>query len=212
MKAPTCIRDLALWGLMALVPASTWAINKCVTDGQTVYQDAACPQTLLTVTDDLSGHTRIAEFHRRLDKMQVRGVGLLQREPPNPRVSPVLGARDSDIATAGVLSGRPSRAQRDAENARMTAETVRHNEQSRQALIELLDAASRSCDGELVQLPVVGMTDEYFRSCTLHARFRGVQQVVALELDGVALRLYVFPPGRAQRVYSVAGKITAVKP
>ena len=56
------------------------------------------------------------------------------------------------------------------------------------------------------------MSDKAFRECTIKARFGGVQQVVALEHEGVALRLYVFPEGPARRVYSIGGVVTAIRP
>jgi hypothetical protein len=80
------------------------------------------------------------------------------------------------------------------------------------ALTQQLDAVQASYGGKLLDLPVVGMRDETFRNCTLHARFGGATQIVAVEEDGVALRLHIFPRGKAERVYSVDGLVTAVRP
>jgi type IV secretory pathway VirB10-like protein len=193
--------------LAALACPSAGAVNKCLVDGQVTYQDAACLEARETVAQGIERKQRIGDFHRRLDKMQARGVGLVQRAPPPP--SP---PRPEDKAPSVLGHGRESPAQRAAIMARLTAQTLEKNERSRQALVEQLNAVNEFCDGKLVDLPVVGMRDETFRNCTLHARFGGATQIVAVEEDGVPLRLYVFPRGRAERVYSVDGVVTAVKP
>ena len=54
-------------------------------------------------------------------------------------------------------------------------------------------------------------------SCTVHStknppnRFGGVRQVVAVERDGLALRLYLFDSA-PRRVHSVDGLVTAIRP
>jgi hypothetical protein len=198
--------------LVALACAPAWAVNRCEAGGKVVFQDAPCPQARETVAQGLKQRERIEAYHRRLDQMQARGVGLLQRAPPPPPPPP----RVDDAETASVRIRRESRAERtarwDAEMARLTAQTIVKNEASRQALIEELDATQQGCGSALPDLPVVGMSDAFFRNCTLHARFGGATQIVAVEEDGVPLRLYVFPRGRAERVYSVDGVVTAVKP
>jgi hypothetical protein len=54
------------------------------------------------------------------------------------------------------------------------------------------------------------MSDAEFRNCTIHARFGGATQVVAVERDGIPLRLYLFA-SEPRRVYSVDGVVTAVR-
>jgi hypothetical protein len=195
--------------LAALACGPAWAINRCVVDGHVTYQDAPCLQARETVAQGIERKERIDDFHRRLDKMQARGVGLVQRAPPPPPSPP---RRFEDQPPPSLDRGRETPEQSAAIGARLTAETMQKNERSRKALVEHLDAVNAACDGKLVAQPVVGMRDETFRNCTLHARFGGVTQIVAFEEDGMQLRLYVFPRGRAERVYSVDGVVTAVKP
>lgn len=200
------------WVALALLGCSpAWAVNKCEVEGRVVYQDAPCAQTLDTVAQGLARQQRVEAFHRRLDQMQLRGVGLVQRAPPTPPAAPPASA-DGDSAPLRRLSRADLEARRAAVDARLVAQTLENNERSRQALTQQLDAVQASCGGKLLDLPVVGMRDEIFRNCTLHARFGGATQIVAVEEDGVALRLYVFPRGKVERVYSVDGVVTSVRP
>ena len=196
--------------LLALAAAPAWAVNKCVIDGRTVYQDSVCPGTGPTGAEDLERRERIEALHRRLDQLQARGVGLVQRAPATspPPVQPSDRPEPSPL----LARRRPTPEQREAEGARLTAKTMAANEKSRQALVQIVDGMVQSCGGKSPQQPVVGMSDETFRNCTLQARFGGVQQIVAIEHEGVPLRLYVFPRGKVERVYSVGGVVTAVKP
>lgn len=194
--------------LAALACAPAWAVNRCVVDRQVAYQNAPCLEARETVAQGIDRKERTLDFHRRLDKMQARGVGMVQRAPLPPSPPP----QAEDRVTQGIGSGRENPAQRAANNARLTELTIKKNERSRQALVQQLNAVNESCGGQLVEWPVVGMRDETFRNCTLHARFGGVMQIVAVEDEGVQLRLYVFRRGQAERVYSVDGVVTAVKP
>ncbi|MET0581730.1 MAG: hypothetical protein ABWZ08_07150 [Pseudoxanthomonas sp.] len=56
------------------------------------------------------------------------------------------------------------------------------------------------------------MSDEVFRTCTVHARLGSISQIVAIVEGKVPLLLYVFRSERASRVYSVGGVITKVMP
>lgn len=195
--------------LLALAAGPSWAVNKCVIEGRTVYQDAVCPGTGPTVAEDLERQERNEALHRRLDQLQARGVGLVQRAPAT---SPPVQTSEPDEPPPRLMRRRPTPAEREAEGARLTAKTMAANEKSLIRLNQLVDGMTQSCGGKLPERPVVGMSDETFRNCTLQARFGGVQQVVALEYEGVPLRLYIFPRGKVERVYSVGGVITAVKP
>jgi hypothetical protein len=203
MKRPLVVAVLALAGL----PAA--AVNKCVIDGRAVYQDAPCPEAGETVAQGLQRRERIEVWHGKLDRMQTRGVGLVQHDAPPPPPPP-RSADDEPPPRLG--RWRPTPAYRAAEDDRLGAQTQRQNAASLQALNARLEAAAAACGGKLHPLPWVGMRDETFRSCTLHARFGGVQQIVAFEEGGVQMRLYVFGRGEAERVYSVDGVITAIRP
>lgn len=202
MKRSLVVAALALAGL----PVA--AANKCAIDGRTVYQEAPCAEAGETVAQGLQRRERTEAWHRKLDQLQARGVGLVQREaPPLP---PPRSADDEPPLRLG--RRRPTPADRAAENARLTVQTQRQNAASLQVLSARLEADAAACGGKLHPLPWLGMRDETFRLCTVHARFGGVQQIVAFEEDGVPMRLYVFGRGEAERVYSVGGVITAIRP
>jgi hypothetical protein len=95
------------------------------------------------------------------------------------------------------------------EYARKTEEK---NRESAAKLTDFLDKTKRDCGGKLYNYPEIGMSDETFRNCTIHARVGGVTQIVVDTYESVPLRLYVFSTSRARRVYSIDGVITAIEP
>jgi hypothetical protein len=200
---------LPIWATTLVISAAA-APHKCSIDGQTVHQDVPCAMATDTVAEGLKHQQRIEDLHRKLDKLAARGVGMVQRAAPAPRPP------KPDDGAPPQLGPRRSHLQRslddEAVNARLTAKTLKANAESADRLTEMLNKAAQGCDGKLPRYPTLGTSDESFRMCTLHARSGGVTQVVALEAEGVALRLYIFPTAKAQRVYSVGGVVTAIKP
>ncbi len=195
-------------------PAPAQAVNKCVLGGKVTYQDSPCEEKRETVAQGLVKQERIAAIHRKLDSLAALGHGMVQPPPPPPQSPAATHGSDGD---SGNFVPRPK--SRDAEQSRqarvsanLQEQTERKNAESAGALTRLLDGVNEACGGRPVDFPSVGMSDEVFRNCTLHARFGGVTQVVVSEDGKVPLRLYVFPTQRASRVYSIGGVVTAIRP
>lgn len=192
----------------AQLPAHAGQLNKCTIDGKLTYQDTPCPAEREAVAQVIERKKSIHELERKLDQLQAQGKGMVQRPPPKPPEAPpepdnnyfVPQPRGSRDAIAAQIS------------ARHAARTERNNANSAAALTNILDTAKANCGGKLEQYPSVGMSDEYFRKCTIHARFGGITQLVVSEDGNVPLRLYVFPSEQAARVYSIGGVITTIKP
>lgn len=186
------------------------AIDKCLVEGRTVFQEAPCEEQRETVAQGRERQKRIEAYHAELDQLAAQGHGL-RRE--TPAVAKVPERRETE---AGDPMFKPKsrsqiRAERDAAMARHREESERRNAESAARLTKMLDEAAEQCGGDPKQAPSVGMSDARFRTCTLHARFGGVRQVVAVERDGKPLRLYLFSSA-PHRVYSVDGVVTAIKP
>lgn len=192
-------------GLACCAPA--WAINKCVVDGKTVYQDAPCEEERETVAQSMERKERNEMLHRKLDMLAAQGQGMVQRAPSQPRQRERTPVEESP---------RPrTRAEMRAEQARVDArireETERNNAEATAQLTRYMDEVTKQCGGPLVEQPRVGMTDENFRMCTVRARFGGITQVVVSEDGKVPLRLYISPTGPGRRVYTIGGVVTAVR-
>jgi hypothetical protein len=139
-------------------------------------------------------------LHHKLDRLQALGVGMLRQHVPTPLAPPEVDQRSGESATLPM--SREELTQRtQAENARSAAR-----------LSEYMNQVQAECGNRLQRLPDLGMSDENFRQCTMHARMGGVYQVVVSEDAGTPLRLYVFRSEQAHKVYSVGGVITAIKP
>lgn len=173
------------------VPAHAGAMHKCVSNGNTVYQDKPCPpEPRAAGASQPSDHVK--ELERKLDRLQAQGKGLVQRQPPGlPVPSP-----DAATALPPRQAGAPARGQ-----AAARVEPARSTDKTRDI-----------CGGRLEGLPAVGMQDTFFRNCTTHIRFGALTQVVVSEDGDVPLRLYVFASHEASRVYSIGGVITTVLP
>lgn len=195
-----------LWLLAAVAAAGpAGAANRCTIDGRVVYQDLPCPQTGETVARGLERRQRDEQRHRLLDDMAARGVGLVSAAPPPPpRPAPEAAWRPQSRAEL--------EAQRRGRDERYQAETLENNRRAGERLTAIGNEMAQACGGPPAELPTVGMSDQAFRECTLKARFGGIQQVVAVEHEGVALRLYIFASPPAQRVYSIGGVVTAIRP
>jgi hypothetical protein len=178
---------------------------ECEIDGRIVRQEAPCPAE--AAAQGMQGNAANEELHERLDLLQAQGVGMVQRPAAKP------DADDSSQENRpGPMSGEEFRLwqmQRWEEYERKTEEK---NRKSAAKLTNFLDEAKRDCGGKLHDYPEIGMSDETFRNCTIHARVGGVTQIVVDTYESLPLRLYVFSTSRARRVYSVDGVITAIKP
>jgi len=201
-----CLGGLAL-ALVAALPAA--AINKCVVDGKPVFQDAPCDEQRETVAQAAERDKRIEAYHRELDALARQGVGL-QRETPPPPPPPVK--QDEGDGMFHPKSRAQIREEQRAASARLREETERKNAESAARLTRMLDGMAERCGGvdPTRKVPRVGMSDAEFRECTIHARFGGVRQVVAVERDHKQLRLYLFT-NEPHRVYSVDGVVTAIR-
>lgn len=200
MKARLLIAMLAL---SAAAPAA--AVHRCTVDGDVVFQDQPCPQSGGTVGQLLERQRRHDELHRLLDDMAARGVGMItSRAPPAPQSPPPDPPWRPQ--TRGALE-----LERKAQAQRAHAEAVNTNRRSTERLNTLFEEMTQACGGPPRREPDVGMTDKAFRECTVRARFGGIEQVVAVEREGVPLRLYLFGGAPALRVYSIGGVVTAVR-
>lgn len=139
-------------------------------------------------------------LYKRLDRLQALGVGLVGQQAPK--------APGADASAAG--SSLPSPIGLTPEAYRQ--QLVRHNEQAAASLNQHLAGIENQCGGKLPDYPEVGMSDEAFRLCTIHARYGGIRQIVVSESGGVPLRLYVFSSERAHKVYSMGGVVTRIEP
>lgn len=195
---------LALLLLLAAVPA--FAINKCVVDGKSVYQDTPCEEQRETVAQGRERQKRVEGYHRELDELARQGHGMHRQEasaPPEPKAAP-------EPEMFKPKSRAAVRAEQRAAMERHQEESERRNAESAAGLTRMLDDMAEKCKGDPRQAPRLGMSDAQFRECTIHARFGGVKQVVAVERDGVPLRLYIFT-NEPRRVYSVDGVVTAIR-
>ncbi len=196
--------------LAALGAAPALAINKCVVEGKVVFQDAPCEEQRETVAQGRERQKRIEAYHAELDQLGAQGHGL-RRETPAVAKVPQKRETEAGDGMFKPTSRSQIRAERDAAMARHQEESERRNAESAARLTRMLDEAAEQCDGDPKRAPSVGMSDAQFRTCTLHARFGGVRQVVAVERNGKQLRLYLFSSA-PHRVYSVDGVVTAIKP
>lgn len=191
--------------MLGAVPA--FAVNKCVVDGRTVYQDAVCEEKRGTVAQDRERQKRVDAYHRELDQLASQGHGLQRREAAPPPPAPPAKPEPEMFQPK---SRAQMRAEQDAAMARHQEKTERGNAESAARLTRMLEDMAAKCRADPKQAPRVGMSDAEFRDCTMHARFGGVNQVVAVERDRIPLRLYIFT-NAPQRVYSVDGVVTAIR-
>jgi hypothetical protein len=154
-------------------------------------------------------NAKIKEYHERLDRLQAQGVGMVDR---STQKKTAVKEEKSPEARFVPMSREAFRESQTRAFEKIEERTKQSNKESTERLTGYINQMNDNCGGKLIDYPVVGMTDETFRNCTIHARFGGVIQIVADTYESVPLRLYVFNPGRVQKVYSVNGLVTAVKP
>jgi len=151
----------------------------------------------------LGPHAMAADLqalHRKLDRLQALGVGMLHQHVPTP------------LANAEPVQSSDESASRPMSREELRQRTLAENASSTTRLNQIIDKAQADCGGQLRQLPELGMSDETFRQCTVHARFGKVYQIVVSEDAGTPMRLYVFREEQAHKVYSIGGVITAIVP
>ncbi|MCL2021860.1 MAG: hypothetical protein FWG81_07160 [Betaproteobacteria bacterium] len=202
-------------GVFCLSGLAEAEINKCNINGQLVYQNRPCPSTETTEQHRVRKDS-YKMLHRKLDQMQALGVGLVQHAPPRPP-KPPPETEDDGRFVVGPRSWFELQAQEEEElaiDARLQEQTERNNAESIAKLTQSIDRMLKACGVDKpIKEPVVGMSDETFRNCTMLARFGSIIQIVASDDGGIPIRLYVFPSNsKITRVYSIDGVITAVKP
>jgi integrase len=155
---------------------------------------------LLCASSPLVLAADVQALHRKLDRLQALGVGMLHQHVPTP-LAPAEAASTPDESAPRTMSREDLEQRTQADNARSAAR-----------LTEFMNKVQADCGSRLRRLPELGMSDEDFRNCTMHARFGKVYQLVVSEDAGIALRLYVFRSEQAHKVYSVGGVVTAIVP
>lgn len=185
-----------------LVAMQTLALTLCL---------AADP----AVAQDLQNQERLLRLHRKLDQLAEDGHGRIV--PPRRAAAPIPAA-PADNGEPEYFVGRPrmSRGEREAKIRQSLieadAQSRQKNQESQARLNAMLDRSTRDCGGQLPNVPVVGITDEAFRVCTLFAKFTAPYQIVVANEGAVQLRLYLYESQSIERVYSVGGVVTAIKP
>ncbi|MDB5823451.1 MAG: hypothetical protein JWR21_2155 [Herminiimonas sp.] len=206
LQQRVCMLGMLAAVCQAPLPATAGAVHKCTIDGKVAYQDTPCPADIETVAQGVQRKSREKELEEKLDRLQAKGIGKVERQPAQPKET----EGENFVMTPG--SGESRAITAAAIREQHEARTERTNAKSAATLTRLLDETNDACGGKLIDYPVVGMKDELFRKCTIHARFGGVTQIVVAEDGATPLRLYVFPTERASRVYAINGVITNVKP
>jgi Skp family chaperone for outer membrane proteins len=144
-------------------------------------------------------------IYLKLDQLQAQGVGMAPERPKTGRWAP------EEKDTGKFMTGDELRAKQARMMSDYAERTNRENAKNAAELSNIVKKAEQTCGGKMTQFPVIGMTDEYFRMCTSHARFGGIKQAVVSQSGTIPLRLYVFGYNQPKRVYSVNGVITAIK-
>ena len=208
---------IALLGALLYCPA--WAIHKCVVGNKTTYQELPCEQNLATVAQDLIKKDSYEVLHRRLDSMLASGVGVKSRadqkhqEPVTVQAVDPVASPQEDEKFQSQPRSRSNRDAKQAEAGRQSyQDSLEKNAKASERMQNDYESMLKLCGGKTYKNPVIGMTDEQFRLCTLPNRLGAIEKVVVAEDKGVPLRLYVSPTQPASRVYTIGGMVTAVKP
>jgi hypothetical protein len=145
-------------------------------------------------------------YHERLDQMQAQGIG---RAPKVKAPVPEKVEQSKELKFVP-MSKSQYRQRLDDSYEEYAKQSARKNQENIERLNEDLKKRSEGCGGKLIDYPVVGMSEETFRNCTIHARYGGLTDVYSETFNNVPIRLYVFDSLRVTRVYSVDGVITAI--
>ena len=190
--------------------ANADGIKKCVVDGKVIYQDAPRKFIGEMVGQTFEKKESYEAFHRQLDRLQAQGYGLVPRPAPHPvkRLRP----KQSEYFVPNPQGYASVMAEREAFAAKVHAETLEKNAKSTALLTQRLDEINKACGGKLVNYPTVGMTEDTFTRCTIHAKTSWASQIVVSKDGNTPLKLYVFARSSMSRVYIIGGVITRIKP
>lgn len=183
--------------------------------GHPTDADNPCARSSAPITRSMVDKETLLRVHRKLDQLAEDGYGRVI--PPRRPAAPIAPApAPAGEAERFVGRPRPSRNEREAKIRQSLAEADAHSQQKNQVstarLTESLDRAARECGGQLPDLPIPGISDESFRLCTIFARTSLPYQIVVANDGALPLRLYLYESGSIQRVYTVGGVVTAIKP
>jgi hypothetical protein len=209
---------IAIASSVLLTSPAAWAVHKCVANNKTNYQELPCEQN--TVAQDLIQKDANELLHRRLDGLLASGVGVNSRadqKRAERAKAPAAPSAESPPPEDQQFQSQPrTRANREAKQALTSKNAylnaLESNAKASERMQKDYDGMLVLCNGKTFKHPVVGMTDEQFRMCTLPNRLGAIEKVVVAEDRGTALRLYVSPTQPATRVYTIGGVVTAVKP
>lgn len=208
-------RQCALVLALVSISSAALAAYPCTVDGRRTYQDKPCTNSAETVAQDLQARENTLRLHRKLDQLAEDGFGRMI--PPRRTATPIPPAPPAS-AEPEYFVGRPrmSHAEREAKIrqslASADAQARQKNQESAARLTEIFDHAKRDCGGALPNLPVLGISDEAFRMCTVFARTNTPYQVVVANEGTLLLRLYLYESQSIERVYTVGGVVTAIRP
>jgi hypothetical protein len=207
--------EIRTWVRCALAAAAIgWhtearAIYKCIVDGTVTFQDMVCEEDRETLSQEAARKAHYASMYRKLDQLAAQGHGMVKRQAASTQiVKPKAEDRDiwsnqCDAASLGY---------QDCVSTKWEMQTERNNARSAAALTSSIETMKDACGGMLFDYPSVGMSDETFRKCTIHARFNRKTQIVVSEDGEVPLQLYIFSTDRASRVYLIGGVVTEIRP
>lgn len=212
---PIRVSELALvkWLLLiAAIVLSTEAIafTNCEIDGKVVNQNAPCFDE--SAEQGKISKERYEALYKRLDQLQKKGVGWVERPTTKYEPEPAVDSASSGDGYFVPKSRVEMMAERDRQFEEHARKAQQRNQESSARLANILDEAERRCGGKLYDYPEVGMSDETFRKCTIHARMGDIVQIIVDKYESIPLKLYVFSSSQAQRVYVVNGVITVIKP
>lgn len=205
--------------ISTLLSSSAWAVHKCVANNKTIYQELPCEQNLPTVAQDLVKNESNEVLHRRLDSLLASGVGVKSRsdqkrqEPvPAQAVDTVASTPEENEKFQSQPRSRANREARQAQAGRNSyQDALEKNAKASERMQKDHDEMLNLCSGKTFKKPVIGMTDEQFRMCTLPNRLGAIEKWVVADDKGMPLRLYISPTQPASRVYTIGGVVTAVK-
>lgn len=157
--------------------------------------------------DVIQRNAKNKAFHERLDQMQAQGIGRAPKVKATAEPEKVEQSKEFKFVPMSKSQYRQHLDNQFDEYARQSA---RQNQENIERLNAGLKKMSEGCGGKLIDYPVVGMNDETFMNCTIHARHGGLADIYSETYNNVPIRLYVFDSLRAARVYMVDGVITAI--
>jgi hypothetical protein len=185
------------------------AVNKCIVNGQVVFQDRPCVDALETVGQTFKRKDVEEQYYAALDRLQAGGKGIIEYRAYSPRNREIKQVENEPTYFKAQSGTRDSRSTEIV--AKLTEQTVQSNAASTARLTAILEDAKARCGGSLDEQPRLGMTEERFRNCTLSTRFGNVTQVVEFRVDEKELRLFIMPNSNYKRIYMIDGVVTKMR-